>query len=88
MKLIITIPENAVPHIVRYCRIEKIDLQKRMQGELDDFICNALGHMEQRRAIRKYIEAVHNRLKEIREIQNKQDAEADWHLFKEGVNAE
>jgi len=37
----ITIPDSAIDDVTEYCRIERIDLQDRMQQELDKFVSNA-----------------------------------------------
>ena len=47
MKILITIPDSAVEDVTEYCKIHKIDLNGRMQQELDKFVSNALWHMEQ-----------------------------------------
>ena len=41
MKILITIPDSAIDDVTEYCRIERIDLQDRMQQELDKFVSNA-----------------------------------------------
>ena len=51
MKIQITIPESAIKDVTEYCRIEGIDLHGRMQQTLNDFVCNAIGQMEQRRRV-------------------------------------
>lgn len=41
MDFTITIPDSAIDDVTEYCRIERIDLQDRMQQELDKFVSNA-----------------------------------------------
>ena len=41
MDFTITIPDSAIVDVTEYCRIERIDLQDRMQQELDKFVSNA-----------------------------------------------
>ena len=47
MNITIHIPDPAVEDVTEYCKIHKIDLNGRMQQELDKFVSNALWHMEQ-----------------------------------------
>lgn len=65
MKIQITLPESAIKDVTEYCRVEGIDLHGRMQQELDDFVCNAIGIMEQRRKIRKKIHDFQGSIKEL-----------------------
>ena len=56
MRLEIHIPDNAIQDVSEYCRIELKDtLQARIQLIVDDFVTNALSHVEQRREIQKGI---------------------------------
>lgn len=52
MNITIQIPADAVADVVKYCLKEGIDLQGRMQQELDTFVNNAREQMEQRRQIK------------------------------------
>ena len=88
MKIQIMIPDSAVADVEEYCLVELDDtLRDRIQLIVDTFVSNAIAQMEQRREIKANIQAVQDRLKEIRNIQNKRDADADWHVFKENANA-
>ena len=49
MKIIITIPDADVAGVVEYCRIEEIDLQDRMQIELDNFVGNVRWWLREQR---------------------------------------
>ena len=53
MKITITAPDNFDADVVKYCLKEGIDLQDRMQQELNDFVRNAVAHMERERQIRE-----------------------------------
>lgn len=53
MKITIHISDAVVDDVMEYCRAAKIDLNKRMQQELDRFVNNALWwRKEERRQIK------------------------------------
>ena len=56
MKITITAPDNFDVDVVKYCLKEGINLQDRMQQELNDFVRNAAQQMERERQIREDLE--------------------------------
>ena len=56
MKITITAPDNFDADVVKYCLKEGINLQDRMQDELNTFVRNAVAHMERERQIREVSE--------------------------------
>lgn len=72
MKIAITIPSSARAEVEEYCR-EQLgkSIVELLQQRTDDIVCNAVWHMRQRRQIEEDLA----------------DADADWNLFKEAVNA-
>lgn len=64
MKITITAPDNFDTDVVKYCLKEGIDLQDRMQDELNAFVRNAVAHMERDRRIQEDLDRLAQVFKE------------------------
>jgi len=53
MKIQITIPDDTIKDVTKYCKIHGIDLHDRMQQELDDFVSKVRELVRQERLVGK-----------------------------------